>query len=245
MNNNTQICSSLEELIAYKNNKLSTDKEKLLKEHFSECKLCSDAYDGLCAEPNIGKTIDTINTLKKNILNQSRKNKSNNKKHMLLAAITFSFLISLFFINDKVSNVSVFEKYFEPYPNTFPITRSINEVTNFEKAMIEYEQKNYFESIKLLNIIITADPTDIHARLYAGISNLAINKPNEAISQFNDIVSNSGTDLKNEAKWFLTLAYIKKGELERAKNILNDLQSQQGKYYNKSNLLLKELNTFD
>jgi hypothetical protein len=71
MNNNTQICSSLEELIAYKNNRLPNDRKNILKEHFADCKLCSNAYDGLCSESNTETTIDTIKTLKKEILLQS------------------------------------------------------------------------------------------------------------------------------------------------------------------------------
>ena len=117
-------------------------------------------------------------------------------------------------------------------PDTIP------EITEgpLEDAFALYRENEYAEAAEEfansdLNKItrgLQADPklTSFYADYYAGISYLAIKEPTKAIVELNKALSKApGESYKVKVQWYLALAYLKDGDLENAKELLNNISS--------------------
>jgi tetratricopeptide (TPR) repeat protein len=174
------------------------------------------------ATPSIAKKIDTIllekkdtSTLTKPILNK---------------------------IKNEINFAQLFDDYFEveKIPTNYPI--------QLADAFSEYKKGNYasMQKLDITKITETRGVDDKQAVLelacyYKGISLLKLGKPEDAIKNFEWVKNNASTDsLKGNASWYLGLVYLKKGEREKAKVLLEGISSY-GRYKNSIKELLNEL----
>jgi anti-sigma-K factor RskA len=83
-----------------------------------------------------------------------------------------------------------------------------------------------------------------YADYYAGISYLAGNKINKAISALNDALTKSTNSfMQVKTRWYLALAYIRTGETNKATNLLAEVSANntETEYRSKAGILLDEL----
>jgi len=242
----TSPCLSLDELIAYSENKLSGSHFEEIVEHIDHCSLCSEAMEGMRIIKDKQTIKPAIRSLKREIharTTQSHVKKQNWKIYYAMAAsllLASSLLIYLF--NQHPVENDIFSKYFKPYPNTIPIVRGEDSVSELKLAMIEYEFENYAETVLILQKLLQDDPENTTALFYSGISNLFLDKPAQAIEQLKKVIWSSENDFKTQAEWYLGLAFLKNEDFENARKTFNKIISEDHRYKQKSIEILELLN---
>lgn len=141
-------------------------------------------------------------------------------------------------IKSEINYAQLFEEYFEldKAPETYPI--------QFADAFSRYENGNYsaLEKLDANEIANTRGVDDKQSILetlhyYKGIAFLKTNNNAQALTNLQWVTQNSRNDtLKANANWYLGLAYLKKGEIEKAKALFEGLSS-----YGRYKKIVKEL----
>jgi tetratricopeptide (TPR) repeat protein len=91
-----------------------------------------------------------------------------------------------------------------------------------------YEQKRYAEAITELTKEIANTPGQPHseAYLYLGLAQLGAGQAKEAIEAFRQVGSDS--TYADDAQWYQALAYLKLGDIDNAKKLLQAIAAQTG-----------------
>jgi tetratricopeptide (TPR) repeat protein len=241
----TSSCLSLEQLIAYVENRLSSQERSRIEKHLKDCKLCSDAVEGVNLTSDKGKAGFIVKSLEKEIhnrLSSGRVKKYNLIKYYSIAAILLiAVLSSLYLFNKKSPSEEIFAEYFKPYPNTIPLLRGNKAIAELQEAMMEYEHENYDPALKILQKILDAKPEFMVAHFYSGISNLCLDKPQQAIIHFKIVIEDRNNDFKEQAEWYLGLAFIKNNDIKSSKLSFQEIINKDGIYKEKSVQILNNV----
>ena len=159
---------------------------------------------------------------------------------ILLLVSSFTYV---FFLNE-VNTEQLFQENFAPYTNIIaPISRNDKSKTNVEIAFENYELKNYKKAIEDFNQLKTSSKLDLAIiNFYIAVSELAEENTANAIKILveNTNVPNSW---KDKYLWYLSLAYLKNNNLEKAKLNLTKLSKLKSNFKETETLmLLKKLN---
>lgn len=154
----------------------------------------------------------------------------------ILLTVTFLFLF-----NRTESTEQLFARNFEPYPNVFEPTQRGEDGTADKRAsaFALYEQKNYEGASALFNELLL-QKKEPEILLLLGNANLALNRNEEAKNNFLTLIRDFD-GLDEQAKWFLSLCYLKSGDREKAKLIWQELGDPKITYSEKAKKLLKEV----
>lgn len=119
---------------------------------------------------------------------------------------------------------------------------SLDALKILQEAMNNYNSGNYEVAIQQFRDFRSAAPEDVlvnHARFYEAVSLLKTEKSTEAQSQL-EILNVPTFPLQQDAQWYLALTYLKQGNVEAAKPILQILSSVQ-KYQKEAASILNKL----
>lgn len=164
----------------------------------------------------------------------------------LLAAAVITLLVATWLTISGPSTTEggdVFATYYE-LPAT-PLDRGGNDAEGvsrqFDQALDRYDAKEYAEAISLFETLLqdSAFSMQSAARFYQGHALLQINKPQKALEAFEEIIHPL---FIQQAQWFSALAYLKLGQTEEAKNILEKISGDEDHYQQEqAGELLEEL----
>lgn len=114
---------------------------------------------------------------------------------------------------------ALFSAYYEPYPNTIaPVERTANTDTGLSKAFAYYEAGDYEQAIKAFQQLQQSEQWK-ELQLYMGISQMALNKNEEARQSFEATIAAKG-ETAPIATWYLGLLYLKMQQPEKAKTFI-------------------------
>jgi len=152
----------------------------------------------------------------------------------LLAAAAIALLLifayPFLFPKSDVSGSALFAANFEPYKMILNQRSSGDEEDLMSQAVSAYEQKDYAKASSLFQKI-QAEKTDADAlRLYIGVAELSLGNADKAISELKIIVEAAPPLLVEQSRWYLALAYLKKGDNKNAIALLENIQSGTFKY---------------
>lgn len=158
----------------------------------------------------------------------------------LALVIAFTFLFNQ---SDSSRGEALFAEQFEPYSD-WPYTRSLESSTSWEAAVRHYKEGNYEKTIQELKQVEDdefGNPPLYH--LCLGISYLSLSEPDaESAVVFLEKAQSSGSVFTPAASWYLSLAQIRRENLETASEILQSLSNSQDETYSrKATQLLAEL----
>ncbi|SFU20125.1 hypothetical protein SAMN04489724_0245 [Algoriphagus locisalis] len=122
-----------------------------------------------------------------------------------------------------------FLSYYTAYPNVVsPITRGeeLNPEDLEKAAFVAYESKNYSLSDSLFTKILSYQ-TD-YVQFYKGISKFELGQYDSAIQYFDNYLYSDGTQLRDQAKWYMALSYLVKGDTLRGKEEMIRLRKSSG-----------------
>lgn len=134
------------------------------------------------------------------------------------------------FYSDVDSN-TLFNEYFEPYPNIVsPTTRStvVDSNSSIHVALAAYDAANYTDAITLLGEIQVGHQHDDVALFYRAMALMATNQSNLAIKSLKKI--RDGSMLENQKNWYLALAYIQSSDISMATDVLESIIQDESYY---------------
>ena len=144
------------------------------------------------------------------------------------------------------SNDALLETHFAAYPSPGNLKGEPTAPANtFQKAMQQYDQGNFANAAALFHAV---DPSDVlfpQGQFYAGIAHLAVNDSRSAIGSLLIAADFAPDDLKEAAKWYLSLAYLANGQEDIAKRTLEELAETSNDIYGeKAGQVLNDLKGF-
>lgn len=129
----------------------------------------------------------------------------------------------------KAEPMDSFLSYYSAYPNVVsPITRGedINPKDLEKAAFIAYESKDYSLSDSLFTKILPYQPD--YVQFYKGISKFELGQYDSAIHYFDNYLYSDGTQLRDQAKWYMALSYLVKGDTLKGKEEMIRLRKSSG-----------------
>jgi tetratricopeptide (TPR) repeat protein len=142
----------------------------------------------------------------------------------------------------KLSNVEIYEKYYEPYDVTM-VYRSAGENTDrlYQEARLRYEAGQFQEAITLFEKLLKSDPADMATTLYSGISYMEVNRYNEADKSFSKIIDQNDNLFIEQAEWYLGFCYLMTNETEKARTQFEKIAGSNSSYKDHASHILKKL----
>ncbi len=240
------VCMSVDQMIDYVKNRLPDKQRQQLETHLNECRLCSEAVEGVRLYPDKEELREITGSAKRfSSLHSPWVNFLSKNWHgaYAVAAAFFIGLTALVYLNVKEKpHEAAFAEYFAPYPSAIPLVRSRQPQNKLEAAFDKYAAKNYAAALPLFQELLTADPRrTTFIRFYMGISYLGTDEPETAISIFQKEIDDSTGQFHDPAEWFLALAFLKANDAEKCKSILERIVLRPGIYQARATSLLKRL----
>lgn len=156
------------------------------------------------------------------------------------AGIALLMFISLGLLNQKSSPEQLFTDYFTPYEDVYTDRRPIERNPTMDSAIAAYNSADYLEASNGFENIIEIRPGHTLARLYAGISHLAMKQATEA-AKFLKPLAEGETDLQPVAAWYLALAELQRGNGTDAKPWLEKVSKGKDKRATDAEKILAKL----
>lgn len=124
-----------------------------------------------------------------------------------------------FWLLGNSSNEKLFTKYFTPDPG---LSTTMSSTNNFEfyDAMVNYKHGDYETAIKKWQKLHINNSQNDTLNYFLGIAYLANNNNNKAISFLSNVTKTSKSVFKNDAYYYLGLAYLKADNMQLAKKNL-------------------------
>jgi len=165
------------------------------------------------------------------------------KRIALGIAAIIIILLSYFFIFDQPKTPEkLYSNYFQSYPD-FLIGDSaiMDQRSPLYTSRIAYESGEFPLAINELKKVLAANPHNHALRTYLGLAYLENNQPYSAVVYLQAAWNARDKEYGNTAGWYLALAWLKMGEIERCVTILQDLREvDQKEYADKATDLLNE-----
>ncbi|MEL7147548.1 MAG: tetratricopeptide repeat protein, partial [Bacteroidota bacterium] len=122
----------------------------------------------------------------------------------------------------------VFVSYYQPYPDVLTSRGDGGSLLN--EGMVYYEQGEYPRAIDRFEDYLK-DNNDDHVRFYLAQANMANEHYEEAAQLFEVLNNLDEFGLREASEWYLTLIYLKTGQREKAKSILQKIESSANHAY--------------
>jgi tetratricopeptide (TPR) repeat protein len=161
---------------------------------------------------------------------------------IILIGVSFYFI----FIADRsFTNEQLFARYYAPYPSDVSI-RSDDITTDnpITLGFLEYEKSNFSEAANYFNSALAKDNTNIPVRFYLGISCMETGLLSGAEISFKIVIENKFNLFTEQAKWYLSLNYIKSGDdkyHEEIMGLLNSIIENNGDRADEAEEIIKKM----
>jgi tetratricopeptide (TPR) repeat protein len=142
----------------------------------------------------------------------------------------------------KLSNVEIYEKYYEPYDVTM-VYRSAEENADrlYQEARLNYEAGQFQEAIILFEKILATDPGNMATTLYSGISYMEVDQYNQADKSFSKIIAHNDNLFIEQAEWYLGFCYLMTNNKEKARKQFEKIADSNSFYQDKASGIIKKL----
>ena len=163
-------------------------------------------------------------------------NKQIKRRRRLLfyPAATILLMLGLYwFVMPQITktNDELFLDYYNTPANiSYSIARDDDSSNEIKTAFISYDKGDFEQSVALFEKIISkSDNSEL--LFYYAISQLETNNLEQAILLFENHISHSDR-LQERSRWYLALAYLKKGDEDKAYEIAEKISNDSGHYNN-------------
>jgi len=157
------------------------------------------------------------------------------------AAASLFLIAGLGFYFSQNSNKAIYEEFYQSYPNVVaPTVRGEQKEDIKSEAFYEYDSGNYEKSLALFSAIYESEKDD-YALFYKALSQMELQKTNDAINTFNQFDLNKNNAFTPFVKWYLALAYLKDNQTEKAMPLLKSLSENENPQQEMAQKLLTEL----
>ena len=141
-----------------------------------------------------------------------------NFRNIAVAVIIILGSASFWFFSGS-TNDRLYDTYFKPDPG-LPTTMSSTDNFQFFDAMVNYKQGDYKKAINKWEVLHEKSPKNDTLNYFLGVAYLANKSEEKAITYLEDVTSSNSKSFKNDAHYYLGMAYLKKNDLAEAKKNL-------------------------
>jgi tetratricopeptide (TPR) repeat protein len=195
----------------------------------------------------IGDNLQYLKALESSIQDQQKfsiSRISRNWYYVAAAAVIGILLLSKVMVSTfSPTPDQLFQAYFAPYPNMFEPTVRGNDNASLSpktEAFQAYEQRDYARAVVLFNELrVTKEEAGV--LLLLGNANLILGDIEAAKENFTTL-NKEFDELDMQAKWYLSLCFLKSGDMKQAKAILKELGDTEISYATRARELLKKVN---
>jgi len=129
----------------------------------------------------------------------------------------------LFFIFNPFASPDLYQQYSKP--TAISLLNKSDVVASAREAEMAFNTGDYKKAYAFLSAYLSENKDDLQAFLAKGIAAIEIGNYKEA-EQILKSISEGKTSLKEEGTWYLALMYVKKGEIEKAKEELKKISTK-------------------
>ncbi|WP_111684443.1 tetratricopeptide repeat protein [Winogradskyella tangerina] len=162
-----------------------------------------------------------------NASNSETKVRSLNLRRIAVAAALIIAAGSFWFLTGN-SNERLYAKYYSPDPG-LPTTMGDTDNYEFYEAMVSYKQGNYKDALKTWKDQLNTKTKNDTLNYFVGSALLASKQEKEALSYLLEVTKQDHSTFKNEALYYLGLAYLKSDNKEKAIEYLKKSNATQAK----------------
>ncbi|MCB0462524.1 MAG: hypothetical protein R2816_09875 [Flavobacteriaceae bacterium] len=139
-------------------------------------------------------------------------------RKIAVAAILVIALGSLWLFRGN-ANEKLYAKHFSPDPG---LPTMMSETQNFEfyDAMVNYKQGEYQTALDKWQLLLQSKPQNDTLNYFIGVAKMANKQEKKAIEYLETVTLSETSVFKNEAYYYLGLAYLKTDNIELAKKNL-------------------------
>jgi hypothetical protein len=109
-----------------------------------------------------------------------------------------------------------------------------------KKGLYYFSKEQFSDAIVQFQLLLENNPNDVNALFYSGVAYSKIENYSQSIKKLELVLHYSNTTFYPEAKWNLALAYIKTGNEIRAKQLLIEIQNENGFYAKRAEEIIKK-----
>ena len=202
------------------------------------------AIIGAIRHQGLAENLQYLQTLEANLGDSTRVtlNTPAKKWYFVAAAATIGILIigKVLLTSFNETPDQLFQTYFTVYPNTFePTVRGNTAVTKRTQAFYAYDQGDYQNAAVLFRELLESNK-EPGMLLLLGNANLILGNIEEAKANFTTL-NKDFDEFDIQSKWYLSLCYLKNGDVERARTMLKELGDTEISYANKAKELLDKV----
>ncbi|MBN2201479.1 hypothetical protein JW777_05945 [bacterium] len=232
-------CLSFDQFAAYASSRAAARERREIEEHLAACAFCSEAMEGMEAagDPeSVGKTVSELKLAGRasRLSRPAERKRGRRWAFALAAALPIAAVLLLTVFNRGPETASLFDSYFEPYPNTIPLFRTQEPAGWLENAMAEYDAGDYRSARVMLETLLRREPENATAHFYAGIASLCLDDTRSALSHFRESALARGNDWEPQAAWYAALCHVRQGETANALVLLDSLSLAGGPFSRES-----------
>lgn len=158
-----------------------------------------------------------------------------NFKYLSIAASIVILFGCFWLFNKPSSNQTLFDKY---YLEDRGLETNMGESDHytFDDAMVDYKQKKYTKAINKWDKLLKNKPENDTLNYFLGVAHLANKNETEAINYLKTAIKTADSEFRNDAYFYLGLAYLKmdnkdlaivyfeKSNSENSKSIISELK---------------------
>lgn len=242
-------CLTVEELHAYCSGTISTAQRHEIEVHLLDCPLCRDAVEGWmpCLPPNP----EGIRAAQQTVWQQTTKQLSLFRKSTIaripqlwrhVAAALILLALGWMLYQTALSSPSpdaLFARYYEPYQIDFPLNyrNAQNARPDLPDSLLKgfeaFDQQRYEESIPLFETWLQRNPDNDIVQFFLAQAYLASSQGDKALPLLESMHKRHDSSYQEAATWYLTLLYLKKGEMQHAMTLLQSFEQSESFYYRK------------
>ncbi|MEH0154044.1 tetratricopeptide repeat protein [Limibacter armeniacum] len=161
-----------------------------------------------------------------------------NPKLYLTIIVVLAIVLSLWEYTHRTERL--YNRYFKPLPNMELARWDGGASSDLEKALYFYDMRDYDKAATIFGIVLKDEPDNETALMYGGISYMIEGNISLALDYFNKIGQKEGM-FQQDARWFKTLVYLKKEELDSARTLCQEIAKEEGVYQERASELLRKL----
>jgi predicted Zn-dependent protease len=143
------------------------------------------------------------------------------KQRLRYAAVVAIVLSGSLWLLRPSASERLFADHFVADPG-LPVAMGSTDDPAFADAMVSYKEGHYAEASTKWSPLLQADPTNDTLRFYVASASLADGDASAAIPLLSSLTNDPTSTFRNKSRWFLFLAYLKAGEVEKAKALSFD-----------------------
>jgi tetratricopeptide (TPR) repeat protein len=162
------------------------------------------------------------------------------RKVQAIAASIVVFLMvgaSFLFNTDNPTNQELFNQFYTTESSILTVRAGSTDFSPINTGMKYFEQKEYRKALDAFKL----EPDNMIVKLYSGFSYMELNKFDEAIKEFENIVIQNDNLFIDQAEWNLALCYLATNETNKARKLLTNISNSNTIYNIRAQNLLKEM----